>query len=67
MVRQEGLEPPTVGLEVRCSVLLSYWRVPKKLSEFIADPGFYHQSVYHYSLGARNCQDVFPLSAPFVA
>ncbi len=25
--RQEGFEPPTRGLEGRCSVLLSYWRV----------------------------------------
>ena len=27
VVRQEGFEPPTIGLEVRCSILLSYWRV----------------------------------------
>ena len=27
LVRQEGFEPPTIGLEVRCSILLSYWRV----------------------------------------
>ena len=26
MVRQEGFEPPTHGLEVRCSIQLSYWR-----------------------------------------
>ena len=24
--RQEGLEPPTGGLEIRSSVRLSYWR-----------------------------------------
>ena len=27
MARQEGFEPPTCGLEVRCSIQLSYWRV----------------------------------------
>ena len=26
LVRQEGFEPPTLGLEVPCSILLSYWR-----------------------------------------
>ncbi len=24
--RQEGIEPPTHGLEGRCSIRLSYWR-----------------------------------------
>ena len=27
MVRQEGLEPSTAGLEIRCSIQLSYWRL----------------------------------------
>lgn len=27
MVRQEGIEPPTYGLEDRCSNPLSYWRI----------------------------------------
>ncbi len=26
LARQEGFEPPTYGLEVRCSIQLSYWR-----------------------------------------
>ena len=26
MARQGGLEPPTAGLEIRCSIHLSYWR-----------------------------------------
>ena len=26
MARQGGLEPPTTGLEIRCSIQLSYWR-----------------------------------------
>ena len=29
MVRPEGFEPPTAGLEIRCSVLLSYGRKAK--------------------------------------
>jgi len=27
MARQEGFEPPAYGLEVRCSIQLSYWRL----------------------------------------
>ena len=27
MVRQKGLEPPTLCLEGRCSIHLSYWRI----------------------------------------
>ena len=27
LARQEGLEPPTLCLEGKCSVLLSYWRI----------------------------------------
>ncbi len=26
MARQQGLEPQTYGLEIRCSIQLSYWR-----------------------------------------
>src|SRR5688572_2552395 len=29
MVRPEGLEPPTGGLEIRCSILLSYGRTAR--------------------------------------
>ncbi len=33
VVRQKGVEPPTHGLEGRCSILLSYWRItPNNLS-----------------------------------
>lgn len=28
MARQEGFEPSTAGLEIRCSIQLSYWRIP---------------------------------------
>ena len=27
MVRQRGIEPPALGLEVLCSIQLSYWRI----------------------------------------
>ena len=30
MVRQQGFEPGTYGLEVRCSIQLSYWRTVRK-------------------------------------
>ena len=30
MVRQQGFEPGTYGLEVRCSIQLSYWRIVRK-------------------------------------
>ena len=32
LARQEGLEPPTLCLEGRCSILLSYWRILYKLT-----------------------------------
>ena len=28
---QEGFEPPTLGLEVRCSIQLSYWHIFKRV------------------------------------
>ena len=34
LARQEGFEPPTYGLEVRCSIQLSYWRKIYKLNYF---------------------------------
>jgi hypothetical protein len=34
MARLEGLEPPTYGLEGRCSILLSYRRLSFKISLF---------------------------------
>jgi hypothetical protein len=33
LVRQEGLEPPTLGLEGRCSIQLSYCRMDRYLHE----------------------------------
>ena len=35
MARQEGLEPSTHGLEGRCSVQLSYWRL-----KMVGETGF---------------------------
>ena len=30
MARQEGFEPSAAGLEIRCSIHLSYWRKNRK-------------------------------------
>ena len=39
-MRREGLEPPTVGLEIRCSIQLSYRRLWKIVfAEVWADNG----------------------------
>lgn len=37
MARPEGIEPPTPGSEVPCSVLLSYGRSPSDGCKFSAD------------------------------
>ncbi len=34
MVRQTGLEPVTPGLEIRCSIQLSYWRTNHQKHNF---------------------------------
>ena len=36
MARLEGIEPPTYGLEIRCSIQLSYGRIFPKLPTFFA-------------------------------
>ena len=33
MARSEGFEPPTLGIEIRCSIQLSYERVPVRIAE----------------------------------
>ncbi len=33
MARQEGFEPSAYGLEVRCSIQLSYWRILTETAE----------------------------------
>ena len=38
VTRPEGLEPPTVGLEIRCSILLSYERKVLQVNDFVPDP-----------------------------
>jgi hypothetical protein len=34
LARSEGFEPPTLGIEIRCSIQLSYERVEGRLAEF---------------------------------
>ena len=34
LARSEGFEPPTLGIEIRCSIQLSYERVEARLAEF---------------------------------
>ena len=34
LARSEGFEPPTLGIEIRCSIQLSYERIFKYLIEF---------------------------------
>jgi hypothetical protein len=38
VVRQGGLEPPTHGLEGRCSIHLSYWRTKTERGFFVNEP-----------------------------
>ena len=39
MARLEGIEPPTHGLEIRCSILLSYRRRTIPPGSAIRNPG----------------------------
>ena len=32
LARSEGFEPPTLGIEIRCSIQLSYERVKRSIS-----------------------------------
>ncbi len=38
LVRQQGLEPRTAGLEGRCSIQLSYWRIPPRVAPRLSWP-----------------------------
>ena len=50
MARSEGFEPPTLGIEIRCSIQLSYERVSKYLIEFT-----YFSSMPDRSVSAFRC------------
>lgn len=39
MARQGRLELPTTGLEIRCSIQLSYWRAPGNVSKRLRQDG----------------------------
>ena len=42
LARQKGLEPLTHGLEGRCSIQLSYWRIPQAQAGESIPPTFKH-------------------------
>jgi hypothetical protein len=50
--RQEGIEPPTYGLEGRCSIRLSYWRTPENQRLRLLRSDCAHKAA---ALRARNC------------
>ena len=74
MVGVEGLEPPTLGLEIRCSIQLSYtptqtitiiqYDIFLKLAEFISSrcsalrPSRYHAHFQYFPLKPR----IYPLN-----
>ncbi len=62
LARQGGLEPPAYGLEVRCSIQLSYWRLKKfrqsgsKESNRTVLPFFCQLPAQPYSFSGRSAE-----------
>lgn len=53
MARQEGFEPSTAGLEIRCSIQLSYWRKSTITCTKIIT---YANKIFIYNINMRLCK-----------
>ena len=65
MARPEGFEPPTSGLEIRCSIRLSYGRVPALNGTRFMAAELYRAAIIVAPYSGRDDAQVEPLPGDF--